>query len=112
MTEHQGQEGFKWFGDDVGKGMAYPGNRLPTFLGSHKACSHEAAFPVGLPSFFIMAYSDPGDRWLDPFLGSGTTMVAAQQLNRRCYGIEISPAYCGVILERMADMGLSPRMEA
>jgi len=37
----------------------------------------------------------------DPFLGSGTTMVAAQNLNRRCFGIEISPAYCAVILERM-----------
>jgi DNA modification methylase len=39
----------------------------------------------------------------DPFLGSGTTMVAAQNLGRRCYGIEIAPGYCGVILQRMAD---------
>lgn len=39
---------------------------------------------------------------LDPFLGSGTTMVACQNLNRKCRGIEISPAYCAVILERMA----------
>jgi DNA modification methylase len=38
----------------------------------------------------------------DPFLGSGTTMVAAQNLGRKCYGLEISPAYCAVILERMA----------
>jgi DNA modification methylase len=38
----------------------------------------------------------------DPFLGSGTTMVAAQNLGRKCYGIEIAPAYCAVILERMA----------
>jgi DNA modification methylase len=37
----------------------------------------------------------------DIFLGSGTTMVAAQNLNRKCYGIEISPDYCAVILERM-----------
>ena len=37
----------------------------------------------------------------DPFLGSGSTMVAAQNLQRKCYGIEISPAYCAVILERM-----------
>jgi len=48
----------------------------------------------------------------DPFLGSGTTMVAAQQLNRICYGIEISPAYCAVILQRMADMGLETRLES
>ena len=39
----------------------------------------------------------------DPFLGSGTTMVAAQNLSRKCYGLEISPAYCAVILQRMAD---------
>lgn len=39
----------------------------------------------------------------DPFLGSGTTMVAAQNLGRRCFGIEISPSYCAVILQRMQD---------
>ena len=39
----------------------------------------------------------------DPFLGSGTTMVAAQNLGRKCYGLEINPAYCAVILQRMAD---------
>jgi DNA modification methylase len=39
----------------------------------------------------------------DPFLGSGTTMVACQNLGRKCYGIEISPAYCAVILQRMKD---------
>lgn len=38
----------------------------------------------------------------EPFCGSGTTMVAAQNLNRKCYAIEISPNYCAVILERMA----------
>jgi DNA modification methylase len=37
----------------------------------------------------------------DPFIGSGTTMVAAENLNRKCYAIEISPAYCAVTLERM-----------
>ena len=42
---------------------------------------------------------------LDPFLGSGTTMLAAEQLNRKCYGMEISPAYTAVILQRMTDAG-------
>jgi len=37
----------------------------------------------------------------DPFIGSGTTMVACQNLNRKCRAIEISPNYCAVILERM-----------
>jgi hypothetical protein len=39
----------------------------------------------------------------DPFLGSGTTLIAAQNLGRRCFGIEISPKYCAVILQRFKD---------
>jgi len=48
---------------------------------------------------------------LDCFLGSGTTMLAAEQLNRRCYGMEISPAYCAVILQRMKDAGCTCTIE-
>lgn len=40
----------------------------------------------------------------DPFLGSGTTMVAAHQLNRKCYGMEIDPKYCQVIIDRMLKL--------
>jgi DNA modification methylase len=40
----------------------------------------------------------------DPFLGSGTTMVASYQLNRKCYGMEIDPKYCQIILERMLKL--------
>jgi DNA modification methylase len=39
---------------------------------------------------------------MEPYCGSGTTMVACENLRRKCYGIEISPDYCAVILERMA----------
>lgn len=46
----------------------------------------------------------------DPFLGSGTTMVACQNLGRKCLALEISPAYVAVDLERMADMGLKPEL--
>lgn len=45
----------------------------------------------------------------DPFLGSGTTMVAAHQLNRKCYGMEIDPKYCQVIVDRMRK--LDPALE-
>ena len=47
---------------------------------------------------------------VDVFLGNGTTMVAAQQLNRVCYGMEIEPKYCAVTLERMSEMGLEPAL--
>lgn len=40
----------------------------------------------------------------DPFLGSGTTLIAAEQLNRKCYGLEISPAYCDVIINRWEQL--------
>jgi DNA modification methylase len=40
----------------------------------------------------------------DPFLGSGTTLIAAEQLNRKCYGLEISPAYCDVIVKRWENL--------
>ena len=46
-----------------------------------------------------------GDAVFDPFLGSGTTMVAAEQLGRRCFGIEIEPKYVAVALERMTALG-------
>ena len=36
----------------------------------------------------------------DPFLGSGTTLIAAEKLNRKCYGMEIEPLYCDVIVDR------------
>jgi DNA modification methylase len=49
----------------------------------------------------ILANTD-GEVCCDPFLGSGTTMVACENLKRKCRGIEISPDYCAVILERMA----------
>src|SRR3990167_621026 len=40
----------------------------------------------------------------DPFLGSGTTMIACENLNRKCFGIEISPAYCAVAIQRWVDV--------
>lgn len=45
----------------------------------------------------------------DPFLGSGTTMVASEQLDRTCYGMEIDPKYCQVIIDRM--LKLDPTLE-
>jgi len=47
---------------------------------------------------------------VDPFLGSGTTMVAAEQTGRVCYGMEIAEKYVAVTLQRLADMGLEPRL--
>jgi len=58
---------------------------------------HPAQFPVNLAAAYIQAFT--GDVY-DPFLGSGTTLIAAEQLGRKCYGMEISPQYCDVIVKR------------
>lgn len=62
---------------------------------------HSAAFPVELPAWFIKLFTNAGDLVLDPFLGSGTTAVAASQLDRRCIGIEMSPVYFQVARQRL-----------
>jgi DNA topoisomerase-2 len=49
-------------------------------------------------------FSQPGDTVIDPFLGSGTTLLVAQQMGRRCVGGEISPAYCTEIVARWEAM--------
>lgn len=100
LVKNQGTVGEEWFAGRADEGMAYPGNRLPTFAGSHTALGHGAAYPVGLPEFFIKAYSDAGDIVFDPFMGSGTTLLAADKVSRIAYGTEISPAYCDMIVAR------------
>ena len=84
----------------IAPGRAYPGNRLPPLMSTHEATGHTAAFPVGLPEFFIKAYSDQDDTVFDPFMGSGSTLIAAHRTGRTAYGMEISPAYCDVIRQR------------
>jgi DNA modification methylase len=63
---------------------------------------HPAVFPVGFPEFVIKTWSDQDNIIFEPFAGSGTTLVACQNLSRKCRAIEISEKYCSVILERMA----------
>ena len=63
--------------------------------------SHAATMPIHLPNWILSVIDANGNSVYDPFLGSGTTMVAAHQLNRRCYGMEIDPKYCQVIIDRM-----------
>ena len=62
---------------------------------------HPTMKPVELWMQAVKDGSIQGESVFDPFLGSGTTMVACQNLNRKCRGIEISTNYCAVILERM-----------
>jgi DNA modification methylase len=69
---------------------------------------HAATFPIDLPEWG-MQFTKVGDIVLDQFIGTGTTMVAAHQLNRKCYGMELDPKYCQVIVDRMHK--LDPSLE-
>lgn len=77
-------------------------NGVWTFNGeSKKRVGHPAPFPVELPRRCLKLFTFVGDTVLDPFLGSGTTLVAAQQTQRRGVGVEIDPEYCRVARQRL-----------
>lgn len=65
---------------------------------------HPATFPVGLPAEYIKAMSNPGDIIAEPFGGSGTTLIASEQLGRRCFAMELDSHYCDVILARWEQL--------
>lgn len=61
---------------------------------------HAATMPVHLPVWIMEKLCDQSKSVYEPFCGTGTTLIAAEQLGRKCYGMEISPAYCDVIVKR------------
>ena len=61
---------------------------------------HKATFPIHLPFHFIKNFSKINDSIIDPFGGTGTTLIACEQLDRTCYLIELDPSYVDVIIER------------
>ena len=74
---------------------------------------HPTQKPTALMCWCIENYSKKGDIILDPFLGSGTTIVAAQRLGRRCIGIELDKDYCKLAINRIEnDMPLFTRQES
>lgn len=83
-----------------GREMAYPTNvlHLATECGNK---NHSAAFPEALPEWFIKLFTKEGDMVLDPFAGSGTTLIVAQRMHRNSIGIEIKLDYYQQIKERL-----------
>ena len=91
----------------VGRDMVYPNNVLHMATESSNK-KHSAVFPVALPTWFIRLFTQYGDIVLDPFLGSGSTAVAALALGRHYLGIEINGEYVDLARERLskAQVGL------
>jgi len=67
---------------------------------------HPTQMPLALAERIILACSRPGDLVLDPFAGSGTTLVAALSHRRRSLGIELDPAYVGIATEQLRSLDI------
>jgi site-specific DNA-methyltransferase (adenine-specific) len=91
--ESRVQSGFgKNVSNWLGRDTVYPTNvlHLATECGNKR---HSAAFPPALPNWFIRLFTQPGDVVLDPFMGSGTTLVEALRLGRLAYGVDAQSEY-------------------
>lgn len=94
---------FEWDG-------ALPSNRIAVKENATRI-GHVAAYPWKLPAFFVEAFSDRGDVWLDPFCGSGSTLIACENTGRIGLGIEIEPKYVAITVDRLATLtGEEPRI--
>lgn len=65
---------------------------------------HPCQMPEALLQRILRVSSNPGGLVLDPFAGSGTTLVAAKRLGRNYLGIELSPNYAEIIKERLSNV--------
>lgn len=92
----------KW----VGKESVLPGNTIKVPLVG-KNMGHPAAFPVGLPEFFIKLFTKEGDLILDPFAGSGSSGIAAERLNRNVVLIDNNESYIKIIQKRLEKTGIN-----
>ncbi|MCF7839759.1 MAG: site-specific DNA-methyltransferase [Candidatus Marinimicrobia bacterium] len=85
---------------------AYPTNVLHLATECNNK-NHSAAFPEGLPEWFIKLFTKMGDTVLDPFMGSGTTNIVARRMGRNSVGIEIVPEYYDMVKEEISALEMS-----
>ncbi len=79
--------------------------------GEHEKRLHPTQKPVRLASWCFEQYTDNGEPIVDPFAGSGITVIAGEQCNRTVYAMELSPDYVAVIIQRWVDLtGKTPRL--
>lgn len=89
----------------VGRDKVYPTNVLHLATECNNK-NHSAAFPEGLPEWFIKLFTKEGDIVLDPFMGSGTTNTVAQRMMRNSIGIEIQPDYYNMVKRNIEPIKL------
>lgn len=86
-----------YFNKRKGKGIS---NYWKISTGNTQLDNHKACFPLELPKKAIELTTNRNDIVADCFGGSGTTLIAAEQLGRKCYMMELDPVYCDVIIDR------------
>ena len=96
-------EDYKWFGDNAQADV------IDVARPKKREGNHPTPKPIELIEIALKNSSEVGNLITDSFLGSGSTMVAAHQLKRKCYGMELDPKYCQVIIDRMSK--LDPSLE-
>lgn len=92
----------------IGREKVYPTNVLHMASETSNK-NHSAVFPLSLPEWFIKLFSIDNDLVLDPFLGSGTTAIAAQKLGRHYLGIELLPEYIEIAESALRNTPLKLR---
>jgi len=90
----------------LGREKVYPTNVIHLSTECNNK-NHSAAFPNALPEWFIKLFTREGDVVLDPFMGSGTTILVAGRMGRSAIGIEILPEYCEIVREKIASFQYS-----
>lgn len=99
------------FGKNNSRGFLHFDNRLfHGVINGQSAAStnkyadiHKATFPVYLPATIIENFCPKNGTVIDCFCGTGTTIIAAEQLGRKCFGMELDPNYCDVIIDRWEE---------
>ena len=96
-----------WYGVRRGHKAKWTGNNMASTvwdvsLDKNVAGGHSTQKPVEIMARPIRNHG--GDAVYDPFVGSGTTLIAAEQLGRRCYAMELEPRYCDVVVQRWQNL--------
>lgn len=95
---------YGWFNNGTHKWYSDRKQESVWFAKSKREEGHTTPKPIEIVSKAINNSSMPKMKVLDLFLGSGSTMVASHQLKRKCYGMELDPKYCQVIVDRMLKL--------
>jgi site-specific DNA-methyltransferase (adenine-specific)/site-specific DNA-methyltransferase (cytosine-N4-specific) len=84
----------------IERDKAYPTNVLHLATECNNK-NHSATFPEELPEWFIKLFTKPNDTVLDPFMGSGTTLMVANRMRRHSIGIDIVPEYYKMVKQQL-----------